>query len=334
MVKSQLLILNYKFLHNRVHQAAYSLMTPADKQETHFKIGRLLLAQMADPWQDERVFEIVHHLNLSHASKIETPRLSSHTLAELNLIACCKAKANQSYQSAWAYSVYGFGYLGQNNWKTYSDLSLILAKEQLQLAYLSNQLSQVETIAQNIFTHISDAFVQAEVYNILVQQAVLKGQYTQAIIWGRQGLGLLGLHLPLADFEQALAREKAHVALLLQGQNIQYPQDVINLAQLTHTTIPEIEQALTLLLNMEPALFMAKQDLWPIVGLKILNLTLTYGPVPDSAYGYVVYGQLLTGWGQSKMASAFGQLALHLIEQKDSYPNLDRPEQKKEDELV
>ena len=58
---------HFKFLHDRVQQAAYSLLNAADRPALHLKIGRLLLANTSEPDRAEHLFEMLNHLNLGRA---------------------------------------------------------------------------------------------------------------------------------------------------------------------------------------------------------------------------------------------------------------------------
>ena len=73
----------YRFLHDRVQEAAYSLIPKDLRAEAHLRIGMLLAAHTPPAEREEAIFEIVNQLNRgSHliASVEERERI-----ADLNL---------------------------------------------------------------------------------------------------------------------------------------------------------------------------------------------------------------------------------------------------------
>ncbi len=82
---------SYRFLHDRVQEAAYSLIPEELRAEAHLRIGRLLAAHTPPEKREEAIFEIVNQLNRGAA--LITSRDEREQLAELNLIAGKRAKS-------------------------------------------------------------------------------------------------------------------------------------------------------------------------------------------------------------------------------------------------
>ena len=95
----------YSFLHDRVQEAAYSLIPEESRAEAHLRIGRLLAAHTPPEKREEAIFEIVNQLNRGAA--LITSAEERERLAELNLIAGRRAKASTAYASALTYLVAG-----------------------------------------------------------------------------------------------------------------------------------------------------------------------------------------------------------------------------------
>ena len=91
---------SYKFLHDRVQQAAYALIAEKERQSVHLQIGQTLLKQSAPEERDNLLFDIVHHLNL--ARRVNNGGKERSNLAELNLKAGRQARAASAFEQALA----------------------------------------------------------------------------------------------------------------------------------------------------------------------------------------------------------------------------------------
>src|SRR5258705_819600 len=83
---------SYRFVHDRIQEAAYSMIPQELRAEAHLRIGRLLVAHTPPEKREEAIFEIVNPLNLGAA--LITSREDREQLPELNLIAGKRANAS------------------------------------------------------------------------------------------------------------------------------------------------------------------------------------------------------------------------------------------------
>ena len=67
----------YKFLHDRIQQAAYSLIPDEHRAEVHLRIGRVLLASMTADQLAEHLFDVANQLNRGAARLIDRRRESA-----------------------------------------------------------------------------------------------------------------------------------------------------------------------------------------------------------------------------------------------------------------
>jgi len=75
----------YAFLHDGVQQAAYDRLPESERVAAHLDVGRLMLADCGTTVPDERLFEIVNHLNMG--SPLIADGGERVRLAQLNLAA-------------------------------------------------------------------------------------------------------------------------------------------------------------------------------------------------------------------------------------------------------
>nr|WP_322715030.1 serine/threonine-protein kinase PknK [Nostoc sp. ChiSLP03a]MDZ8216324.1 serine/threonine-protein kinase PknK [Nostoc sp. ChiSLP03a] len=166
-----LLVKEYKFLHDRVQQAAYALMDESQKQIVHLQIGRTLLEKTLPERQSDRLFEIVDHLN--HGIELVTSRPKRDEIAKLNLMAGQKAKGAIAYSTAQNYLATGRAWLTASSWQTKYDLTLELYQETTEVAYLCGDFEQVEYWAAIILQEAKTILDRVKVYKAKIQTSML-----------------------------------------------------------------------------------------------------------------------------------------------------------------
>ncbi|NER51188.1 MAG: serine/threonine-protein kinase PknK, partial [Symploca sp. SIO1A3] len=116
---AQPITIEYKFTHDRIQQAAYSLIPEEDKQRLHLQVGEVLLAHTTTNQLEQKIFDIVNQLNLGSPLINSSSRLAveqaveTDELAQLNLLAGKKAKASAAYKPALQYFQIGIGLLDE-----------------------------------------------------------------------------------------------------------------------------------------------------------------------------------------------------------------------------
>lgn len=106
---------SYGFTHDRVQEAAYSLIPMDLRGEAHLRMGMLLVRHTPAEKREEAIFEIVNQLN--RGSHLITFVEDRERVAELNLIAGRRAKLSTAYDSALKYLRAGRALLPDETWE-------------------------------------------------------------------------------------------------------------------------------------------------------------------------------------------------------------------------
>ncbi|WP_017719061.1 trifunctional serine/threonine-protein kinase/ATP-binding protein/sensor histidine kinase [Kamptonema formosum] len=303
---------SYKFLHDRVQQAAYSLIPEDRQKETHLKIGQLLLNNTPPEEREAHIFDIVNQLNfgseligeLKSEETQETgfpdPRFLNNyfinplMLASLNLIAGKKAKASAAYEPAARYLNAGIKLLGKSSWSESYELTFNLYVEASEAEYLTANFQGSEQLSAVALEKAKTALEKAKLYEVQIQFYFAQNQLKSAIDRGLQALEALGVSLEEAPPNQLDIEE------------------LISLPVMTDTHKLAAMRVLNTLIS--PA-FVAAPALLPAIVFTMVNLSVRYGNSPQAAVGYIFYGVILNSFmGDTDSGYRFGQLAVRLVD--------------------
>jgi predicted ATPase/transcriptional regulator with GAF, ATPase, and Fis domain len=301
---------SYSFLHDRVQQAAYAIIPEKGKQPVHLAVGRLLRDQAEAGQSEEKLFDIVRHLNLGGALIVgEAERLA---LARLNLSAGRKAKSSTAYASALDYFKAGLSFLKESHWKSDYDLAFALHFEAAECHRLCGNFDEAQCEYESLLEHSRTKLDQARVHSLRILQYENLSRYADALAAARENLALFGVSFPDSPEERraALDAEIAEIQVLLDGRPI------ASLLDLPVMTDPEIRMVMSILTNIWSSAYISgEQSLTRLISAAMVRLSLAHGNSEESAYGYVTHA-ITIGPVRADYESAyeFGLLALRVNE--------------------
>jgi predicted ATPase/class 3 adenylate cyclase len=303
-------ISKFKFLHDRVQQAAYSLLNGEELFETHYKIGRQLLYSSSVKQEDE-IFDIVNHLNFS--KNLITESLEKITLAELNLSAGIKAKSSNAYSAALEYLNTGISLLPENAWEKHYSLTLGLYSACVESAFLNNDFSQMDEKIREVDANSKELIDKIPSLEIKIQALGAQSKFSEGIQEAIHVLGLLGVSLPKNPDKMDIMKGLVGVKWALGRKK---PAQFIDLPEMTD---PLKLAAMRILISTTSSAFLAMPNLFPLIVFNLVRLSLSHGNSKYATYGYATYGLVSCGaLGDMKGGNEFGKLALDLMEKFDA----------------
>jgi predicted ATPase/signal transduction histidine kinase len=294
----------YRFLHDRIQQAAYSLIPEDQKQQAHYQVGKLLLQQISPEAKEERIFELVNQLN--YGASLISEQVERDELAKLNLIACRKARTTTAYQAAREYAAMGLALLGETAWQYHYAMTLDFHELAVEVAYICGDLSQMEDFIETVITKTHTLVEQTNVSCLKIQvYAVSKNSPIEAIKIALEFLKQLGVTFRETVTPQIIGQEINAINYLIGDREI---KDLIDLPIMTDRKNLAIIQAIT---TLYPCLYITESPLFSLVSFFAIKLFIQYGNTSYSPTSYVVYALLFCRVLQDvNTAMEFGQLAL------------------------
>ncbi|BAY65626.1 multi-sensor signal transduction multi-kinase [Calothrix brevissima NIES-22] len=302
---------SYKFMHDRIQQSAYSLISENKRVQYHLEIGQYLRRVTPKEHLEDKIFEIVDHLNI--ATTIIAEQAQKNELAQLNLIAGQKAKTAIAYESSLNYLNLGRSLLSKDSWQTAYDLTLALCESTAKAAYLAGDFEQMEQQIQEVLDHATTALEKTNVYLVKIQACIAQDRFMEAIQIALEGLDLLSIKIPIRPEQESISQELSETKRILAEKQIE------DLAQLPSMTDPHKLAAMQMIASVCTPTYFLVPELWELMVFQKVQLSINYGNAPGSAFGYADYGMIQCAVEENiDAAYQFAQLAVKLQSQLNS----------------
>ncbi|PVX37053.1 diguanylate cyclase [Janthinobacterium sp. 78] len=302
---------HYRFLHDRVQQAAYLVADAATRAANHLRIGRLLL-HATPGQQDETLFEIVEQLNAGRALLDDANERVQ--LAALNLQAGIKARRSAAFQATLEHMRIGLGLLPAEAWSVHADLWHDLQLGAAEAAYLCGQFDAAEAIYPLVRARSLHPLLQVRCIAIQAHQYQLQGRLLDAIAVLREGLALLHIDIP-HDVAQMKARFDDILADIGRLPGTQAPATLLAAGDMC---APDAVAAMQMMQGLWMASYYAgQQDLSALMVVSMTRLSMQRGNSDFSAVAYVGYALMLALYdGDVARGYDFGAMAMALARRR------------------
>jgi len=297
----------YKFLHDRIQQAAYALIPEEQRAEVHLRIGRELIANIPQDDLAEHLFDIANQLNRGAAPLID--RDEKAQVAAIDLRAGRKAKASAAYASACAYLAAGMALLDDRDWGGQYQLTFSLWLERAECELLSGNFDKAEQLIVELLQRGASKVDQAAVYHLKVQYHVAKSENPQAVDSALACLRLFGIDLPAHPTLEQVQAEHEAVWQTLNGRPI---ESLIDLPLMT-----DLEQAaaLQVLSVLSPPAYFTDFRLYCLQVCRMANISMQHGASGAATHAYGFWGIVLASvFHRYRDAYGFAKLACDLVE--------------------
>jgi PAS domain S-box-containing protein len=277
----------YKFLHDRIQQAAYTLIPEEQRAEVHLHIGRALLASMTAEQLADHLFDVANQFNRGAARLID--REERARVAAIDLRVGRRAKASAAYASGCIYLAAGMALIGSDALDISSryELAFALCLERAECELLSGNFDEAERLLSELIRKGVSKIDKAAAYSFKIHLHIIKSEKPQGVHAALECLRLFGIEIPPHPTREEVQAEYEIVWRNLKEQSIE------SLIDLPLMTDPEMHAAMRVLAFLTGPSLYTDVNLYYWHFCKMVNLSLRYGLNDAAAFGCAGFGVIL-----------------------------------------
>ncbi len=297
-----------EFVHDRIQQAAYSLISDEERKAVHWRIGKLLQQEPAQRIRNEYFFDTVNHLIIGAGSF--ATREEMEELAEMAYQAGLKAKASAAFAAALEYFETGINLLGVERWEDRYPTMLALHQEASETACLCGRYERMKDLVVATHRQAKSLLDEVQTYETEIRALTAQGELRPAIRHGLSALERLGMRLPEDPSASEQAQQMATTLGLLQERTIE------GLSGLPAMASPEQLACTRILSELGEPAYAASPRFFLVWASLMAELSLRFGNCTLSPFAYAAYALALCATGEHvETGSKLAKAAIAMLDQ-------------------
>lgn len=296
----------YKFSHDRIQHAAYSMIEDKKRKEYHLKIGRLLLSNSGENELEEKIFNIANQLN--SGVDLIVDKTEKNELARLNYLAGKKAKASNAYEIAYRYFSLGIDLLEDSCWLDQYTLALMIYTEATEASYLTGDFEKMNDLATEVLKNSRSILDRIKINEVIIQSLIARANIKEAVSTAIDILKQLGVNIPEKPKRISVLLSILKLRLVLS----RYTLDDLN-------ALPQMKDdimlaAMRILMRAASSAYRVQILKVIMMILNMVHISIKKGNSQFSPYGYAMYGVVSLGViGNTLQGYQFGKFSFDLI---------------------
>lgn len=296
----------FRFTHDRIQQAAYSLLPDSTRRSTHLKLGRGLLSSLSEADRQHRLFDIAEHFHA--AADLISSREDRDQVSRLNFSAGQRALQSAAYSHAHEYLLRAAACAGDDSWDRDYDYALEVGVECARAAYLAGKTDSMNELVDAVLDKARTPLDVFRAREIRILSLVGKQELPAAIDLALDTLQTLGHPLIANPTESDVEQGLMATLGLLEGLSKEH------IAALPANDDPSMQAAMQLEVLISAAAFLARPLLLPLLAFDLVTASVQKGITRQSAYGFGLFGLFLAAINQCDIAYRQAELSLLLLD--------------------
>lgn len=296
----------YRFVHERIMQEVYDMVTPTRRTAIHYRIARAMSSNYEISDSQEVIYNIARHYNLGKKHITENERFN---VIQLNLNAGKEAKKDSSFELSFSFFESGVNMLIDTDWDEHYDqvleliseavgTGILIGKEELTNNWINESLERAKNLNDRIRFH-----------EIILNHLAESHKFDEAIDHLLTVYDDIGYPVKRNPGKLKIFMEFLLVNWYLLFKKIPF---ILNLPMMKNE---RARSFIKLSVNSTSSIYGYAPDILPVVIFKQVRLSLKYGNSEYSPFAYGSYGfSILVLLGNVKKSFDFGKMSLDLAD--------------------